>query len=141
MPSAVAARRAAAGVPAPPCASARRPDPNAMRDWPRRALIALVRGYQLLLSSWLGSSCRYEPTCSGYAAEALKAHGAAAGSWLALRRLLRCHPWCEGGCDPVPPHAPWPFTARRRDAPPAQAGAGCRRAARRSPSFRSPPLP
>ena len=65
-------------------------------------LLALVRGYRLLLSPWLGSSCRFEPTCSVYALQALEQHGAAQGSYLALRRLSRCHPWCAGGIDPVP---------------------------------------
>lgn len=73
---------------------------------PRRVLIALVRGYRLLLSPWLGSACRFEPTCSQYALEALDRHGAALGSYLTTTRLLRCHPWCAGGCDPVPAHAP-----------------------------------
>jgi uncharacterized protein len=77
---------------------------------PRRALIALVLGYRLLFKPWLGSSCRFEPTCSAYALEALRRHGAAAGGALAARRLLRCHPWCAGGCDPVPEHAPHFFT-------------------------------
>jgi hypothetical protein len=75
-----------------------------------RALIALLRGYRLLLSPWLGSQCRFEPTCSRYAIEALERHGAAAGSYLALRRVARCHPWCDGGCDAVPDHAPPLFT-------------------------------
>ena len=66
-------------------------------------LTTLVRGYRLLLSPWLGSSCRFEPTCSAYALEALALHGAASGSYLTLRRLARCHPWCMGGHDPVPP--------------------------------------
>lgn len=68
----------------------------------RRVLITLVKGYRLLLSPWLGSSCRFTPTCSAYALEALERHGAAAGSYLAAARLARCHPWCEGGFDPVP---------------------------------------
>ena len=76
---------------------------------PRRLLIALVRGYRLLLKPWLGNACRFEPTCSAYALEALERHGAAAGSYLAARRILRCHPWCDGGCDPVPATAPPPF--------------------------------
>jgi hypothetical protein len=75
-------------------------------DWPRRALIALVRGYRFFLSPWLGSACRFEPTCSAYALQALERHGAAAGSYLTLHRLGRCHPWCAGGCDPVPDRAP-----------------------------------
>jgi len=66
-------------------------------------LMLLVRGYRLLLSPWLGSSCRFEPTCSVYALQALELHGAARGSYLTLRRLARCHPWCIGGHDPVSP--------------------------------------
>jgi putative membrane protein insertion efficiency factor len=69
---------------------------------PRRALILLVRVYRLLLSPWLGSACRFEPTCSAYALQALEQHGAAGGSYLTAARLLRCHPWCAGGHDPVP---------------------------------------
>ena len=72
----------------------------------RRLLIALVRGYRLLLSPWLGSACRFEPTCSVYALGVLERHGAAAGSWLTLARLARCHPWCAGGHDPVPQQLP-----------------------------------
>lgn len=64
--------------------------------------MGLVRGYQLFFSPWLGSSCRFEPTCSHYALQALAVHGAARGSLLAARRLLRCHPGCAGGFDPVP---------------------------------------
>ncbi len=66
-------------------------------------LMTLVRGYRLLLSPWLGSSCRFEPTCSAYSLQALALHGAARGSYLTLHRLARCHPWCVGGHDPVPP--------------------------------------
>lgn len=73
---------------------------------PQRALISLVRGYRLLLSPWLGSSCRFEPTCSAYSLQALQVHGAAVGTYMTLRRLARCHPFCEGGHDPVPAHAP-----------------------------------
>jgi putative membrane protein insertion efficiency factor len=65
-------------------------------------LLLLIRGYRLLLSPWLGSHCRFYPTCSQYAHEAVSRHGAFAGSWLGLRRLLRCHPWHAGGVDPVP---------------------------------------
>ena len=68
----------------------------------RSLLIGLVKGYRLLLSPWLGSACRFEPTCSAYSLQALTLHGAAKGSYLTLRRLGRCHPWCEGGHDPVP---------------------------------------
>ena len=65
-------------------------------------LMGLVRGYRFFLSPWLGSACRFEPSCSRYALDALQLHGAAAGSYLVTRRLLRCHPWCDGGLDPVP---------------------------------------
>ncbi len=68
----------------------------------RAALVALVRAYQLLVSPLLPPSCRFHPSCSAYAAEALRRHGAARGSWLAVKRLARCHPFCEGGLDPVP---------------------------------------
>lgn len=71
-----------------------------------RALLLALRGYRLLLSPWLGSSCRFAPTCSLYAIEAIERHGAAAGGLLAARRLLRCHPGCAGGHDPVPERAP-----------------------------------
>ena len=67
-----------------------------------RALIVIVQGYQRGVSPFLPPSCRYTPTCSAYAVEALQRHGAARGSWLALRRLLRCHPWGGHGHDPVP---------------------------------------
>lgn len=70
--------------------------------WPQLLLIGLVRGYRFFLSPWLGSACRFEPTCSAYSLQALQQHGAATGSYLTLRRLARCHPWCEGGHDPVP---------------------------------------
>ncbi len=73
---------------------------------PQRALIGLVRGYRLLLSPWLGSSCRFEPTCSAYSLQALQMHGAAVGTYMTLHRLARCHPFCEGGHDPVPDRAP-----------------------------------
>lgn len=75
-----------------------------------RALIALVRVYRLLLSPWLGNQCRFEPTCSAYAIGALGRHGALAGSYLAAARIARCHPWCEGGLDPVPQAPPRLFT-------------------------------
>lgn len=68
-----------------------------------RLLINLLRGYQLLLSPFLGRSCRFFPTCSHYAIDALREHGAMRGSWLAARRVCRCHPWNPGGVDFVPP--------------------------------------
>ena len=70
----------------------------------QQLLIGIVKAYRLLLSPWLGSACRFEPTCSAYSVEALETHGAAKGSYLTLKRLGRCHPWCEGGSDPVPAH-------------------------------------
>lgn len=73
-------------------------------------LIVIVKGYRLLLSPWLGSSCRFEPTCSAYSLQALQTHGAAAGTYLTLARLSRCHPWCAGGRDAVPPEKPRLFT-------------------------------
>jgi putative membrane protein insertion efficiency factor len=76
----------------------------------KHLLIALVKGYRLLLSPWLGSACRFEPTCSVYSIGALQQHGAAAGSYMTLARLARCHPWCAGGTDPVPDHPPQLFT-------------------------------
>jgi uncharacterized protein len=69
---------------------------------PQRGLIALVQGYRLLLSPSLGSGCRFTPTCSAYTLDALKQHGAAGGSYLAAARIVRCHPWCDGGHDTVP---------------------------------------
>jgi len=72
----------------------------------RRALSALVRGYRLFLSPSLGSACRFEPTCSLYALQALEQHGAAVGSYLTVARIARCHPWCAGGADPVPSESP-----------------------------------
>ena len=68
----------------------------------RTALVLAVRGYQVALSPLLPPACRYYPTCSHYAIEALERHGALRGSWLALRRILRCHPFRPGGYDPVP---------------------------------------
>jgi putative membrane protein insertion efficiency factor len=76
-----------------------------LASWPQRGLMTLVRGYRFFLSPWLGSSCRFTPTCSAYALEALDRHGAARGSYLTMRRIGRCHPWCAGGHDPVPPAA------------------------------------
>jgi uncharacterized protein len=73
-----------------------------LRRLPQQVLVAIVRGYRLLLSPWIGSQCRFEPTCSAYALQALEQHGAGGGSYLAARRILRCHPWCAGGFDPVP---------------------------------------
>ncbi len=67
--------------------------------WP---VIALVVLYGLLISPWLGRNCRFQPSCSRYAVEALKRHGAFRGTWLAAKRIARCHPWGDAGFDPVP---------------------------------------
>ena len=86
-------------------------------DIPRRALCALVRGYQLTISPLLGPRCRFLPTCSDYALEAIEVHGAMRGGWLAIVRMLRCHPWGASGYDPVP-------GARRSAATSARQGGG-----------------
>jgi putative membrane protein insertion efficiency factor len=90
-------------------------------DLPRTLLMALVRGYRLLLKPWLGNACRFEPTCSQYALDALERHGALAGATLAAGRILRCHPWCAGGCDTVPARAPGLFTRLGLARDPSQA--------------------
>ena len=68
----------------------------------RKPLLLLLRFYQVAVSPHLGRWCRFEPSCSEYARQAIEAHGAARGSWLAACRLARCHPFCKGGHDPVP---------------------------------------
>jgi len=78
-------------------------------------LIALVRAYQHTLGLLLGGQCRYEPTCSHYAIDALQEHGAWRGSWLALRRVLRCHPFGGSGHDPVPRTGKQTGSSHRRD--------------------------
>ena len=80
---------------------------------PLARLAALpVHAYRLLLSPWLGTNCRFQPTCSAYALEALEKHGGIRGSWLAIRRILRCHPGGGSGYDPVPPVAENPENQR-----------------------------
>lgn len=68
-----------------------------------RLALVLVQAYRVLVSPLLPPSCRFLPSCSEYALDALRLHGAARGGWLTLRRLARCHPWCAGGLDLVPP--------------------------------------
>ena len=68
-----------------------------------RLALGLIRVYQLVLSPWIGRQCRFYPTCSHYAAEAIRSHGLVAGSWLTLKRLGKCHPFHAGGVDLVPP--------------------------------------
>ncbi|MGD8829337.1 MAG: membrane protein insertion efficiency factor YidD [Pseudomonadales bacterium] len=70
---------------------------------PRHFVRSLIRAYQLLLSPWIGNQCRFHPSCSNYALEAVERFGAMKGGWLAVRRLGRCHPFHPGGFDPVPP--------------------------------------
>ncbi|MDQ3155575.1 MAG: membrane protein insertion efficiency factor YidD [Actinomycetota bacterium] len=66
------------------------------------AIVRLLRAYRFAISPLYGQVCRYHPTCSAYALQAVETHGAIRGTWLAVRRLLRCHPWSSGGYDPVP---------------------------------------
>ena len=68
----------------------------------KHVLIWLLKGYRFAISPLYGQVCRYHPTCSAYALEAVQTHGAARGTWLAARRVARCHPWAAGGLDPVP---------------------------------------
>ena len=74
---------------------------------PRRLARALIRAYQRTLSPWLGTNCRFVPTCSVYADEAIARFGLLRGGWLAARRIARCQPFCAGGYDPVPEEFSW----------------------------------
>lgn len=65
-------------------------------------LIVVIKAYRYTVSPWLGANCRFHPSCSVYAQEALERHGVLSGGWLTVRRILRCHPWNAGGYDPVP---------------------------------------
>lgn len=69
----------------------------------KTVLVLLLKGYRLVVSPLYGQVCRYHPSCSAYALESVETHGALLGSWYAVRRLARCHPWTPGGYDPVPP--------------------------------------
>lgn len=69
----------------------------------KKLLILMIDGYRVALSPYFGMHCRFHPTCSAYAREAIDTHGALRGSWLAVKRLLKCSPWHAGGIDPVPP--------------------------------------
>jgi putative membrane protein insertion efficiency factor len=71
----------------------------------RTLILFLIRFYQVAISPMLGPHCRYHPTCSSYAQQAVREYGALRGAWMALKRLGRCHPWCEGGIDEVPTRA------------------------------------
>ncbi len=79
-----------------------------MTGAPTAVLRGAVLAYQWTVRPVLGCNCRFHPSCSDYALEALRGHGAARGAWLAARRVLRCNPWHPGGLDPVPPPAPRP---------------------------------
>ncbi|MFN5802755.1 MAG: membrane protein insertion efficiency factor YidD [Burkholderiales bacterium] len=72
----------------------------------RWVLLQSLRAYRFFLSPWIGQQCRFWPSCSNYASESIEKHGAIAGTYLASKRLLRCHPWCQGGHDPVPEKSP-----------------------------------
>lgn len=72
----------------------------------RALILLLLRGYRYLISPLLGQQCRFYPTCSSYSIEAVERYGTARGVWLATRRICKCHPWHEGGFDPVPEISP-----------------------------------
>src|SRR2546430_3029622 len=72
-----------------------------VRRWPRRAVMSVIRAYQMTLSHLMFTQCRFTPSCSQYTFEAVERHGALKGSWLGLKRILRCHPLHPGGFDPV----------------------------------------
>jgi hypothetical protein len=78
------------------------PSDAAVKNPLKGALIALIKGYSYLISPFLGNNCRYHPSCSSYTQEAIERHGAAKGLWLGIKRISRCHPFHEGGYDPVP---------------------------------------
>lgn len=67
----------------------------------KKIMILLIRGYQIFLSPLLGSNCRFTPTCSQYAIEAIRKYGALKGGWMSIKRICKCHPWHPGGYDPV----------------------------------------
>lgn len=89
-----------------------------------RILIGVIRFYQLAISPLTPPSCRYTPTCSSYAREAIEVHGAARGGWLAVRRILRCHPWGGQGYDPVPERRRVDETRPEDGAPRVETSAG-----------------
>lgn len=81
----------------------------------RSFLLILIKAYRLFISPWLGNHCRFYPSCSAYAHEAIERHGPWHGLWLALKRLGRCHPWQPGGVDPVPTSLSSPNPTRDQD--------------------------
>ncbi len=81
----------------------------------KKILLLSISAYRRAVSPLLGARCRFHPSCSEYARQAIEAHGSGRGTWLALKRLARCHPLCEGGYDPVPdPGGPHPHRVHRR---------------------------
>lgn len=77
------------------------------QSWAAAAVAGAIRGYQRYISPLLGPRCRFHPSCSAYAEQAIRRYGLTRGAWLAARRLGRCHPLCDGGFDPVPDHYRW----------------------------------
>ncbi len=75
---------------------------NKIKQLPKYSLLLIIKGYQKWLSPLLGPNCRFNPTCSSYAIQAINMHGAAKGSWLSVKRIVKCHPLHSGGNDPVP---------------------------------------
>ena len=106
----------------------------------KHLLIGLVRLYRLLLSPWVGGQCRFYPTCSAYTIGALERHGAAAGSYLGAVRILRCHPWCQGGHEPVPEHFTWAPWRRDATSSPDPADAECGALVQESDAVTSAPM-
>jgi putative membrane protein insertion efficiency factor len=74
-----------------------------MAQWMIRLAVSLIRAYQLVLAPWSGGACRFDPSCSNYAMDAIRGHGARRGLWLSLKRVARCHPLGAAGFDPAPP--------------------------------------
>jgi uncharacterized protein len=79
--------------------------PTRLHNYLKWSAIKLIHLYRYLLSPWIGNQCRFYPSCSHYSEEAINLHGFFVGSYLTLRRLLKCHPWHPGGLDPVPPRS------------------------------------
>ena len=84
-----------------------------MRAVIKKALVGMLHVYRLVISPLFPPCCRYYPSCSAYAVQAIRLHGPLAGGWLALKRVARCHPWAPGGHDPVPPLSSEPQSGRR----------------------------
>lgn len=97
----------------------------------RSVLLAVIRFYQVAISPWTPAACRYQPTCSAYAFEAIRRHGSMRGGWLAVRRIGRCHPWGGSGYDPVP-------SVERESLPKEISGSGDGAAGEGSPTAGSP---